>query len=118
MSAHADTYGVTAMLRVGCTRIFEVGGLPYRGTVFTSYPMPHGSLVTMKRSLQHKAEPQSDKGECVSIIFRFVTDGQTTSQWYDADKKIEGKMRRQHKKTYDRAVQDYKKGRAYAAAAQ
>src|SRR5205823_5802139 len=35
VAVHADTYGVTAIIRVGAERVFEVGGVPYRGTPFT-----------------------------------------------------------------------------------
>ena len=99
---HPDTYGMVAMLRVGATRIFEIGDKPYGGCKYTGYEMPHGSLVTMKRSLQHKMSPQPGDVS-ISVIFRHVTPGQTDAGWW-SDGKVNAVRNREHHRAYDAAV--------------
>jgi hypothetical protein len=99
--AHVDVYGVVPIIRVGATRLFEMGGGMFHNRPYFQYSMPHGSLLTMKKSLMHRMKPEPTAGDCISVIFRLVTEGQTTTAWYSDDKSIEGKARRLHKKTYN-----------------
>jgi hypothetical protein len=112
VSEHYDPYRVISMIRVGCTRVFEVGGQRQQGKdmyKYKPYPMPHGSLITfLSGGLTHRMFPEPSVGDCLSIIFRLVTPGQTTADWYPTDKLTYSKTRALHKKIYDGKVSEYR----------
>lgn len=114
VTPHCDPYRVVAMVRLGATRIFEVGEQRRNGGGnFRPYPMPHGSLITfLSGGLAHRMFADPAAGECISLVFRLVTPPQTVASWHD--KPTNSKTRAVHKKLYDAAVSEYREARAKA----
>jgi len=111
---HDDPYRVVAMVRLGATRIFEVGEQRRNGGGnFRPYPMPHGSLITfLSGGLAHRMFADPAAGDCVSLVFRLVTPPQTAASWHD--KPTYSRTRAAHRKLYDAAVSEYREARAKA----
>jgi len=112
--AHDDPYRVVAMVRLGATRIFEVGDQRRNGGGnFRPHTMPHGSLITfLSGGLAHRMFADPAAGDCVSLVFRLVTPPQTAASWHD--KPTYSKTRAAHRKLYDATVSEYREARAKA----
>jgi hypothetical protein len=113
---HCDPYRVVAMVRLGASRVFEVGEQRRNGgNHFKPYQMSHGSLITfLSGGLAHRMLPDPAAGQCVSLVFRLVTGPQTVASWHD--KPTYNRTRAEHRKLYDAEVSEYRAARASAPA--
>jgi hypothetical protein len=98
VSPHFDAYGMIAMVRVGATRPLVVK--PPK-ELRLAIILEHGSLLTFFGKVQQSMHPTPGAGQCVSLVFRFVTEPLTKKGWNKNDD-----SKRRHKQMYDAAVRE------------